>query len=205
MTREQWWSVRVELTGGGMSGELWPRPGRIFAVSTRHTLHLLAEAIDDAFARWDRSHLHEFDFPTRGKRAIEHRFAEIEDPEAELDADHTRIADVLQPGDQFGYVFDLGDQWRHACQTGAQPIDPLTTLGIVPHRPMPYWGWGTIPDPYGRMWDSDDGEHPVPNPPHQPWPWPNAPEATHLTHHCPGQYTLTQTMTDHRPPTAPAG
>ncbi|MFJ8827669.1 hypothetical protein ACIREE_38760 [Streptomyces sp. NPDC102467] len=109
MAGGQWWSVRVELLGGGMAGELWPRPGRIFAVSTRHTLHALAEAIDDAFARWDRSHLHEFTFPAIGKRATEHRYADIDNPAVELDADHVRIADVLEPGTEFEYVFDHGD------------------------------------------------------------------------------------------------
>ena len=32
-------------------------------------------------------------------------------------------------------------------------------LGIVPAEPLPYWGWGTIPDQYGRRWAEDDGEH----------------------------------------------
>jgi hypothetical protein len=58
-----WWSVRVDLLGGGLAGELWPCPGRVFAVSPAHTFHTFAEAIDDAFARWDRSHLHQFTLP----------------------------------------------------------------------------------------------------------------------------------------------
>lgn len=184
-----WWSVRVELVGGGQAGELWPRPGRIFAVDTRHTLHVLAEAIDDAFARWDRSHLHTFEFPTTGKRATEHRYADEEGTEYyELDADHVQVGHVLELGQEFGYTFDLGDNWRHRCQVAAQPIDPEKELGLVPDRPLPYWGWGTIPDPYGRMWDGDDGESPVPPPP-EDWPWPNAPVPTLTTVHCPGQYT----------------
>ncbi|MFI7005547.1 hypothetical protein [Streptomyces sp. NPDC050145] len=184
---EQWWSVRVELLGGGTSGELWPRPGRVFAVHPRHSLHVLAEAIDDAFARWDRSHLHMFEFPSTGLTATEHRHWDVEDEDRELDADHTRVDEVLTLSASFQYTFDLGDNWRHACQIGPAPIDPAAELGIVPNRPLPYWGWGTIPDPYGRMWDGDDGEQPVPAPPEQPWPWANAPEATHLTMHCPGQ------------------
>ncbi|MFI0243128.1 hypothetical protein [Streptomyces sp. NPDC016845] len=131
MTEGEWWSVRVQLLGGGMAGELWPRPGRIFAVSTRHTLHALAETIDDAFARFDRSHLHESDFPAIRKRATEHRYADIEDPAVELDADHVRIADVLEQGAQFGYVFDLGDNGRHACQVGDQPVHLTKEVGIT--------------------------------------------------------------------------
>ena len=54
-----WLSIRVDLIAG--QGEhLWPRPGRIFAAARSHTFSDLAEAIDDAFARWDRSHLQEF-------------------------------------------------------------------------------------------------------------------------------------------------
>ncbi|GCD99089.1 hypothetical protein EHYA_06801 [Embleya hyalina] len=68
-----WWSVRVELIGGGPGGVLWPRPGRVFAIGPAHTLHEFTEAIDDAFARRDRSHRHEFAFAT-GHRATEHRF-----------------------------------------------------------------------------------------------------------------------------------
>src|SRR6266568_2900149 len=54
-----WLSIRVDLVEG--RGErFWPRPGRVFAAARRHTFAQLAEAIDDAFARWDRAHLHDF-------------------------------------------------------------------------------------------------------------------------------------------------
>ena len=53
-----WLSIRVDLVEG--HGErYWPRPGRIFAAARSHTFRQLADAIDDAFARWDRSHLQE--------------------------------------------------------------------------------------------------------------------------------------------------
>jgi hypothetical protein len=55
-----WLSIRVELVEG--RGErYWPRPGRLFAAARSHSFGQLASAIDDAFARWDRSHLHEFE------------------------------------------------------------------------------------------------------------------------------------------------
>jgi hypothetical protein len=38
-------------------------------------------------------------------------------------------------------------------------------LGIVPDQPMAYWGRGSMPDQYGRRWDSDDGESRVPRDP----------------------------------------
>src|SRR5258708_29524170 len=56
----QWLSIRVELVEG--RGErYWPRPGRLFAAARNHSYAQMATAIDDAFARWDRSHLHEFE------------------------------------------------------------------------------------------------------------------------------------------------
>ncbi|MBI3745487.1 MAG: hypothetical protein HY264_02965 [Chloroflexi bacterium] len=30
---------------------------------------------------------------------------------------------------------------------------------------LAYWGWGAIPDQYGRRWDGDDGEHRLPRDP----------------------------------------
>lgn len=189
-----WWSVRVELLGGGHAGELWPRPGRVFAVSSTHTFHTLAEAIDDAFARWDRSHLHMFELPKLDKTVTEFRYTDDIDPARELDADALTLGELLDPGDEFGYTFDLGDNWRHRCVVDDHEIEPENVLGVVPDRPLPYWGWGVIPDPYGRLFDGDDGETPIPDPPHEPWPWANAPEPIILTRHCPGQYTRTVSL-----------
>ena len=162
-------------------------PGPYFWLSTGHSLHELAESIDDAFARWDRSHLHEFKLPD-GRRATEHRYLDEAEPGV-ADADEVTVGEFLTPGQEFVYTFDFGDAWRHHCTVAAEPIDPGRKVGIVPHLPRPYWGWGVIPDPYGRMWDGDDGETPVPPPPHTPWPWRDRPEPTHIVLHCPGQYT----------------
>ena len=54
-----WLSIRVDLVEGH-GEQYWPRPGRIFAAARSHSFRQLADAIDDAFARWDRSHLQEF-------------------------------------------------------------------------------------------------------------------------------------------------
>lgn len=196
-----WWSVQVELVGGGMAGDLWPRPGRVFAVSPSHTFHIFAEAIDDAFARWDRCHLHEFTLPSLGKTVTEFRYGDDIDLERELDADTLTLGEVLEPGAEFGYTFDLGDNWRHECLIGTGEIDPEQVLGILPDRPLPHFGWGTIPDPYGRLFNGDDGETPIPEPPHQPWPWADAPHPTIVTHHSPGQYTRTSDL--HAPTISP--
>src|SRR5947208_9892386 len=107
-----WLSIRVDLVEG--HGEhLWPRPGRIFAAARTHTFAQLASAIDDAFARWDRSHLHEFGFAD-GTRAT----TPFEEWDAYggpvVDDRRTRLS-RLALGEQFVYVFDFGDDWTHLC------------------------------------------------------------------------------------------
>ena len=154
-----WLSIRVELVEG--HGEhYWPRPGRIFAAARTHTFADLADAIDNAFARWDRSHLQEFTLADKTRLAIPDPDWEIEG-ETTLDFRRVKLS-RLQPGEQFVYVFDLGDDWAHLCAVGPERIDPLETLGIVPDRPLACWGWGDIPDQYRRRWDGDDGESPRP-------------------------------------------
>ena len=150
--------MQVELVEG--RGEhLWPRPGRIFAASADHSFAQLADAIDDAFARWDRSHLHEFEFGDGTRIGIVE--AESDDEEHVLDERVLRLS-RLKPGEQFIYVFDFGDDWAHLCTAGKSPIDPIESLGVVPARPLPYFGWGSVPDQYGRAWSADDGETRLP-------------------------------------------
>lgn len=149
-----WLSIRVDLVEG-RGEDYWPRPGRIFAAARTHTFTQLATAIDDAFARWDRAHLHQF-WAADGAR--------IGDPDPDDDFDDGMLdgrrltLGRLTPGEQFAYEFDFGDSWTHLCAVAKKRIDPLETLGIVPASPLPYWGWGDIPDQYGRRWDGDDGE-----------------------------------------------
>jgi hypothetical protein len=143
-----WLQVRVDLEGG-RDLVCDPRPGRIFMVGPRHTFADLAEAIDLAFARWDRSHLHVFDLPD-GRRV---GFAEVDPGEHEwLDHETLRVARELRPGARFSYTFDLGDDWRHLCEVLDEKADPrlLFEAGQLPSRPVAIWGWGWIPDQYGR-------------------------------------------------------
>jgi hypothetical protein len=154
-----WLSIRVDLVEGrGIS--LWPRPGRIFAAARTNTFAQFATSIDDAFARWDRAHLHQFWL------ADGHRVGEPDDddfdPDSLLDDRRTKLGQ-LRAGEQFVYEFDFGDSWLHLCTVGPQRISPEEMLGIVPPRPLPYWGWGAIPDQYGREWD-DGSEAPGPDP-----------------------------------------
>ena len=157
-----WLSIRVDLIQGH-GEELWPRPGRIFAAARTHTFQQLADAIDDGFARWDRSHIQEFTLADNTRLSIPDSDWEVEG-EVTLDPRRVRLT-RLSPGELFVYVFDVGDDWAHLCTVAPARIDPLESLGIVPTRPLPYWGWGDIPDQYRRRWDGDDGETPRPKNP----------------------------------------
>lgn len=160
-----WLSVRVDLISGG-GQECWPRPGRIFAAARGNTFAQLATAIDAAFARWDLSHLHSFTLAD-GTELVDWRDWDGEHPDGSLDSRTTKLSQ-LKPGEQFAYVFDLGDYWAHLCTVGPQRIDPLETLGVITPDPRPYWGWGSLPDQYGREWDGDDGESVPPKRPDSP-------------------------------------
>lgn len=143
-----WLQVRVELEGGG-GIECVPPPGRIFVVGPRHSFADLAEAVDGAFARWDRAHLHVFEL-TDGRRVGD---AEIDDDEhGWLDHRALKVARAVSPGDRFSYTFDLGDEWRHGCEVLGEKADPhlLFEPGALPAIPVAIWGWGWIPDQYGR-------------------------------------------------------
>lgn len=167
-----WLSIRVDLVEGH-GKHLWPRPGRIFAAARSHTFAQLAEAIDDAFARWDRAHLHDFSLADGTRLTTLYEDWEESGPAAD---DRKAKLSRLQLGERFVYVFDFGDDWTHLCTVGDGRVDPLGVLGIVPRVPLPYWGWGDIPDQYRRHWDGDDGESGPPEdyglsdlPPLRPW------------------------------------
>lgn len=157
-----WLSVTVELLGG-RGEELWPWPGRVFAVGPSHTFENLADAINTAFARWDRSHLSLFTLADGRLITDTETGAEVANSmagpiTASLDSATTKVAGTLQPGAEFQFTFDLGDAWTHRCVVAAEKVDPVEVLGVRPDTPLAYWGWGSIPDQYGRRWADDDGE-----------------------------------------------
>jgi hypothetical protein len=157
-----WLSIRVELVSG-RGEEFWPRPGRIFAAARSHTFRQFADAVDVAFARWDRAHMHSFTV-TDGTSITPLELWDGDAPQHSLDSDRTRLS-RLKPGEQFAYWFDFGDDWAHLCAVDAERIDPLDTFGVLPPEPTPYFGWGDLPDQYGRRWETDDGESPEPKRP----------------------------------------
>jgi Plasmid pRiA4b ORF-3-like protein len=148
-----WLAIKVILTSGLGFHPDQP-PGRRMLVSPDHTLAEFAEAIDVAFARWDHSHLHLFDFGDAGNFML----GGDEENEDVRDSGTTDLRSLkLQPGISFTYIYDLGDEWRHDCEVEASDVDPEEAYGTVPKKPVPFWGWGTIPDQYGRL--ADDGAH----------------------------------------------
>lgn len=185
-----WLSVTVELLGG-RGEELWPWPGRIFAVGPSHTFMDLANAINGAFARWDRSHLSLFtladgrvvtDEETGAEMAVSVGGPVMAPP---IDIDMAKVVRTVEPGAEFQYTFDLGDVWIHRCMVGEVKVDPLEVLGVRPEVPVPYWGWGSIPDQYGRRWETDDGESETAGNPSLPHPmlhhaWPRHAQASKI-------------------------
>lgn len=172
--KRTWLSVTVELLGG-RGEELWPWPGRIFAVGPSHTFADLASAINDAFARWDRAHLSVFTLVdsrviTDDATGVELAASDGGPILAPLDIESTKVDDIVGPGAEFQFTFDLGDDWTHRCVVAEEKIDPVEVLGIRPKVPLPYWGWGTIPDQYGRRWLADDGQSRPPRRPSRPHP-----------------------------------
>lgn len=140
-----WIQIRVELISG-RDIVCEPPPGRIMMVGPGHTFAALAEAIDAAFARWDLAHLHGFELGDG--RLLGIREAEMGDEW--LDDDAVTVAAEVGAGDEFVYTFDFGDDWRHRCLVLPDKVDPRAEYGSPPRRPVPLWGWGWIPDQYGR-------------------------------------------------------
>jgi hypothetical protein len=150
-----WLKVRVDLLGGG-GMRCDPSPGRIFIVGPGHTFEQFAEAIDVAFARWDLSHMHSFELADG--RLIGFPDDSFGPEVASLDHAQLKVAKQVKPGEEFEYIFDLGDDWRHRCTVAAGKADPVEEYGILPDRPVVIWGWGAIPDQYGRGSFEDDRE-----------------------------------------------
>ena len=143
------------------------------AAAHRHTFRELATAIDGAFARWDHAHVHQF-WLADGSHVSQ---PGPDDDPGEPTLGSLRLT-LSQPGEGFAYEFDFGDSWLHLCTVGEQRIDPEEELGIVPAQPTACWGWGALPDQYGRRWDDDDGEsksltdtNDADLPPIGPWQW----------------------------------
>lgn len=163
-----WKSIRVELLSG--HGQTFdPPPGRILIIPPRTTFETLGTAIDDAFARWDRAHLQMFTLAD-GTMISDQETLDESVYASEPDQPIPRTVDItasvarrIKTGDRFTYVFDLGDNWTHLC-TVEGAVDPYEVLGVHVVTATPFWGWGAIPDQYGRRWADDSGDPDEPSP-----------------------------------------
>jgi Plasmid pRiA4b ORF-3-like protein len=149
-----WLQIKVELVSG-LGGELEPPPGRVLAVGPAVSFARFAEAINVAFGRWDFSHLHRFELAD-GQRL---GFPDL-DFEPPGWVDHVaKLGALIGPGDEFAFVFDFGDDWRHRCRVLKDKLDPREEFGELPRTPVIVWGWGWLPDQYGRESDDDAGRY----------------------------------------------
>lgn len=143
-----WYVIRVELLAGG-GRDFDPPPGRDLLVSPNHTFRQLAELINACFARWDLGHLYMF-------RMQDGTEIGIPDPELPCrDAARSKIA-TRRVSEVFEYEFDFGDSWTHRCTVLEVDVTPEDVYGVRPKGPVATWGWGDMPDQYGRT--RPDGE-----------------------------------------------
>jgi hypothetical protein len=134
-----WLGIRVDLLGG--RGEiLQPPPGRSFAVPPSCTFEEFGQTIDQAFARWDLSHLRQFELED-GTLVVDEEMAD------ELRASpfggsaiprilllDAKVGRNLKVGTRFRYVFDLRvhlvedsrEGWRNIADFAVAGEDPLT-------------------------------------------------------------------------------
>lgn len=165
----RWQVLRVELVMG--RGEYYdPPPGRTLLIPPRTTFEELAEAIDLAFARWDRAHLCRF---TLGDGTVVSDDETIRNVQSGYRGQVGAVLPLtailgrrLKVGQRLTYVFDFGDDWTHLI-TVEPTVDPVEAYGVHPDGIVPIWGWGAIPDQYGRRWRDDDGD-PDAQPPARP-------------------------------------
>jgi pRiA4b ORF-3-like protein len=146
MPGRDWLAIEVVLVSG-RALVLDPQPGRIVIASPTHTLADLAATVDAAFARWDLSHLHLFRVDGAGTF--------MPDGDPDMNAGNSQTTTLgwlgLTVDQAFEYVFDLGDDWLHRCVVASTDVDPREEYGERPRKPVVVWGWGWIPDQYGRV------------------------------------------------------
>ncbi len=139
---KDWYLIRVELISG-RAEDFEPPPGRDILISPQHTFRQFAEAINSAFARWDLGHL--YMFRLAAGTAIGIALEELPHREAA----RTKIGQ-RDEGEIFEYEFDFGDGSLHRCTVLEVEVDPEDVYGVRPKGPVAVWGWGRIPDQYGR-------------------------------------------------------
>ena len=152
----EWMTIRVVLADG-QGIELDPTPGRVMLAHAEHTFAELADAVDGAFGRWDPTPAHEFE--------VEGRMV-ASDPDAlpvlmpDAHPEHSDVRTLgevgLRPGSRFTYLFDPRQRWVHHCRVEEVGLDPFSLVEEEPDLPVPVFGWGDVPDQYGRVEEDDE-------------------------------------------------
>ena len=152
----EWMTIRVVLADG-QGIELDPAPGRVLLAHTEHTFAELADAIDGAFGRWDPTPAHEFEVEGRIV-ASDPGALPVLMPGAHPEHSETRtLGEVgLRLGSRFTYLFDPNQRWVHQCRVEQAGLDPFTMVEDEPEVPIPVFGWGDIPDQFGRVEEDDE-------------------------------------------------
>jgi hypothetical protein len=131
-------SLRIEVTLiAALCRALRPRPRRTLLIDPGHTFTQLASAINAALAREDD---HGFCFALPGGREAVAPWLLL--GRGQDNADRLRVADGLGPGDSFGYLFDLGDQWKYGGRVrraaAPAPRGAPMLLAATHHAPEHY-------------------------------------------------------------------
>lgn len=83
----------------------------------------------------------------------------LDDDATDLDEQKITVQQAgLRRGDTFEYIFDFGDSWEHRSTVLRCKVDPMMESGDASFEIVPIFGWGTIPDQYGRRTPEEDGE-----------------------------------------------
>jgi hypothetical protein len=157
------------------SGTAPPHMAAVGVVSCPH-VRRSGQGYPNAFALWDLSNLSLFT-PADGRVVTDAetvRELAISAPgvmsTAALDIEVAKLMRTVEAG--MGCAVPLRLRLRRRLDLllhrRRRPIDPADVKGVIPPAPMAYWGCGTIPDPYGRGWASDDSEARAPSRPRQP-------------------------------------
>ncbi len=106
----------------------------------RLTFDQLGEAIDLALGRWDLAHLRLFQLADGTIVTDDESAAELKASPRGAGIGQTlslesSIARRIHKGEEFSYVFDLGDDWTHRC-TVLGTRDPFDEVGYLPLEPV---------------------------------------------------------------------
>lgn len=152
----EWMTIRVVLTDG-QGIELDPPAGRVMLCHTAHTFAEFAEAVDAALGRWDPTPEHEFEVEGRVVASDPDAVPQLLPGADARDSETVALGEVgLRRGSRFTYLFDTRHRWVHQCQVEETAIDPFTLVEEEPDLPIPVFGWGDVPDQYGRIDEDDD-------------------------------------------------